>query len=364
MGLAARAALMDSGFRSVVAYPLLVDRTPVGAMMLASYDVGAVGDEESRMLRELVANLSFALQYLHKEDEVRFLSYFDPLTSLAKRSLFCERLVRSLEPRIGRRGTPAVAVLDIEHLSTFNDSFGRHVGDLLLQQVADRLKRHLDSTELLAHFGGGTFGLIMEAAGDEDEAVHWMQEQVVEMFRAPFNVDGRGIPVDVKSGFARYPDNGNDANALVQNAEAALRSAKSTGAKYLPHRMELSSAVVSRMTMEHRLRAAVERQDVVLHYQPKYDVRTREMRGLEALLRWRDPEAGLVMPGVFLSLMESSGLIVPLGDWILRQAASDLRRWHGAEPSFGRVAINISPVQLRRRAFARSPARPGGRVAQ
>ena len=195
MGLAARAVLMDSGFRSVVAYPLLIDRTPVGAMMLTSYDVGAVGDEESRMLRELVANLSFALQYLHKEDEVRFLSYFDPLTGLAKRSLFCERLVRALEPRIGRRGTPAVAVLDIEQLSSINDSFGRHAGDLLLQQVADRLKRHLDSTELLAHFGGGTFGLIMEADGDEDEAVHWMQERVAEVFRGPFIVDGRGMLV-------------------------------------------------------------------------------------------------------------------------------------------------------------------------
>jgi diguanylate cyclase (GGDEF)-like protein/PAS domain S-box-containing protein len=352
MSLAARASLMDSGFRSVVAYPLLVDRTPVGALMLTSYDVGAVGDEESRMLRELVANLSFALQYLHKEDEIRFLSYFDPLTGLAKRGLFCERLVRALEPRIGRRGTPAVAVLDIEQLSTINDSFGRHAGDLLLQQVADRLKRHMDSTELLAHFGGGTFGLLMEAAGDEDEAVHWMQEQVIEIFRAPFNVDGRGIPVDVKCGFARFPDNGHDANALVQNAEGALRSAKSTGEKYLPHRLELSSAVVSRMTMEHRLRGAVERQEFELHYQPKVDVRTGQIRGLEALVRWRDPEAGLVMPGAFLSLIESSGLIVPLGDWILRQAASDLRRWQGSGLSPGRVAVNISPVQLRRRTFA------------
>jgi diguanylate cyclase (GGDEF)-like protein len=352
MSLAARASLMDSGFRSVVAYPLLVDRTPVGALMLTSYDVGAVGDEESRMLRELVANLSFALQYLHKEDEVRFLSYFDPLTGLAKRGLFCERLVRALEPRIGRRGTPAVAVLDIEQLSTINDSFGRHAGDLLLQQVSDRLKRHMHSTDLLAHFGGGTFGLLMEAAGDEDEAVHWMQEQVVEIFRAPFNVDGRGIPVDVKCGFARFPDNGHDANALVQNAEAALRSAKSSGEKYLPHRLELSAAVISRMTMEHRLRNAVDRQEFELHYQPKIDVRTGQVRGLEALVRWRDPEAGLVMPGTFLTLIESSGLIVPLGDWILRQAASDLRRWQGTGLSPGRVAVNISPVQLRRRAFA------------
>jgi diguanylate cyclase (GGDEF)-like protein/PAS domain S-box-containing protein len=352
MPLAARAPLLDSGFRSVVAYPLIVDGTPVGALMLTSFDVGAVGDEESRMLRELVANLSFALQYLHKEDEVRFLSYFDPLTGLAKRGLFCERLVRALEPRIGRRGTPAVAVLDIEHLSSLNDSFGRHAGDLLLQQVADRLKRHMDSTELLAHFGGGTFGLIMEADGDEDEAVHWLQEQVDEVFRAPFTVDGRDIPVDVKCGFARYPDNGHDANALVQNAEAALRSAKSTGEKYLPHRLELSSAVISRMTMEHRLRGAVERQEFELHYQPKIDIRTKQVRGLEALIRWRDPDAGLVMPGVFLPLLESSGLIVSLGDWILRQAASDLRRWQGAGITPGRIAVNISPVQLKRRTFA------------
>ena len=120
--------------------------------MLTSYDVGAVGDEEMRMLRELVANLSFALQYLHKEDEIRFLSYFDPLTGLAKRGLFCERLVRALEPRIGRRGTPAVAVLDIEHLSTINDSFGRHAGDLLLQQVADR-----HETALRFHRTAGAF---------------------------------------------------------------------------------------------------------------------------------------------------------------------------------------------------------------
>jgi EAL domain-containing protein (putative c-di-GMP-specific phosphodiesterase class I) len=106
------------------------------------------------------------------------------------------------------------------------------------------------------------------------------------------------------------------------------------------------------MTMEHRLRGAVERQEFELHYQPKIDVKTGQIRGLEALVRWRDPEAGLVMPGAFLSLMESNGLIVPLGDWILRQAAADLRRWQGAGFSPGRVAVNISPVQLRRRAFA------------
>jgi EAL domain-containing protein (putative c-di-GMP-specific phosphodiesterase class I) len=116
--------------------------------------------------------------------------------------------------------------------------------------------------------------------------------------------------------------------------------------------MELSTAVVSRMTMEHRLRGAVERQEFELHYQPKIDVRSSAIRGVEALVRWRDPEAGLVMPSVFLQLIENSGLIVPLGDWILRQAAADLRRWLAAGLSPGRIAVNISPVQLRRRTFA------------
>ena len=352
MGLAARAVLMDSGSRSVVAYPLLVDRTPVGALMLTSYDVGAVGDEESRMLRELVANLLFALQYLHKEDEVRFLSYFDPLTGLAKRSALLRtpgaRARAAHWPARNTGGGGARHRAVVEHQRFLRPARGRPsaAAGRRSPEAPSRLHR------LLAHFGGGTFGLILEAAGDEDEAVHWMQEQVAEIFRAPFIVDGRGIPVDVKCGFARYPDNGNDANALVQNAEAALRIAKSTGEKYLPHRLELSSAVVSRMTMEHRLRGAVERQEFEIHYQTKIDVRTREIRGLEALVRWRDSEAGLVMPGAFLPLMETSGLIVPLGDWILRQAAADLRRWQGAGHTAIRVAVNISPVQLRRRAFA------------
>ena len=144
----------------------------------------------------------------------------------------------------------------------------------------------------------------------------------------------------------------------------ALRSAKSTGEKYLPHRLELSSAVVSRMTMEHRLRAAVERQEFELHYQTEGRRPHRQIRGLEALVRWRDPEAGLVMPGAFLPLMETSGLIVPLGDWILRQAASDLRRWQGAglvAAPRGRehLARAIAPPRV-----CRSSARPRGRVAQ
>jgi diguanylate cyclase (GGDEF)-like protein len=313
MPLAARAALLDSGFRSVVALPLLVDRTPVGALMLTSYDVGAVADESCACCASWWPIFPLACSTCTRKTRSASCRTSIRLTGLAKRGLFCERVVRALEPRIGRRGTPAVAVLDIEHLSTINDSFGRHAGDLLLQQVADRMKQHFDSTELLAHFGAGTFGVIMEAAGDEDEAVHWMQAQIMDVFRVPFAVDARGIPVDVKCGFARYPGQWHDANALVQNAEAAVAQRQEHRREVPAPSPRLSAAVVSRMTMEHRLRAAIERQDFCAALPAQVRRAHREIRGLEALLRWRDPEAGLVMPGRFLSLMESSGLIVPLG---------------------------------------------------
>lgn len=344
--------LGEGGYRAIVALPLLIDHTAVGVFSLTSYAVGEIGEEELGMLRELAANLSFALQYLNKEDEVRFLSYFDPLTGLAKRTLFCQRLAQMLEPRPNRRGHAAVAVFDIEQLSTINDSFGRHSGDLLLQMVADRMKRLLDSTEALAHLGGGTFGLLLEVEGHEEQVLQRMQEDVAAIVSRPFLLDGRTIPVEVKSGFARYPENGTEAGALVQNAEAALRAAKSAGEKYLHHKREMSSAVVSRLNLEHRLRGALERREFELHYQPQIDISSQRIVGVEALLRWRDPEtAVLVSPVEFLPLLESTGLIVPVGEWVLQQAAEDTQRWRAASLQPVRTAVNISPVQLRRRAF-------------
>ncbi len=350
--LEAQAALLEADFRCAVGIPLLVDKTAVGALVLTSHDAHAVSDEEVQLLREVCANLSFALQYLHKENEVRLLSFFDPLTGLAKRALYCERLMRMLEPRADRRGDPSVVVFDIERLSSINDSFGRHGGDLLLQMVADRAKRHFEDTERLAHISGGTFALTLEREVDDSAATHWIQQYLSELFRSPFSIDGRNIPVTVKLGIASYPANGSDANTLVQNAEAALKEAKAAGEQYMHHRLELRSKVVSRLAMEHRLREAIERQEFELFYQPKIDIQTGSIRGAEALLRWRDPEAGLVSPGEFLPLLESSGMIVSLGEWIQRRVASDVRnlRDRGFAPL--RIAVNISPLQLRRRSFA------------
>jgi diguanylate cyclase (GGDEF)-like protein len=340
-----REALINADIRSLACVPLRVDGTPVGAFLCGTASSG-IGAEELLLLEEVAGTLSFALQYLDKRDEVKFLSYFEPLTGLAKRALFCERLTRLVVQ--GRSPRLAIAVFDIEHLSVINDSLGRHTGDRLLQCVAERLRGHFLETEQLAHLGGGTF-LAMRALPDgaEDESPVLLQD-LARIFDRPFSVDGRDIMVKVKSGLAGYPEDGKEAHELVQNAEAALKEARSSGAPHLHHRIEMNSELARRVAMENRLRAALDAEQFVLHYQPKVTLRTGKIASAEALLRWQDPEQGLVAPGLFLPLLESAGLMGAVGAWVLKRAASDCRRWRRLGLSPIRVAVNISPPELRR----------------
>ncbi|MGH8217139.1 MAG: EAL domain-containing protein [Steroidobacteraceae bacterium] len=341
-----RGAVPNPGSRPVVVLPLFLDKTPVGVLVVAAPDSGALGEEELAMLREVASNLSFALRYLQKDSHVRFLSHFDAQTGLAKRSLFCERVRRQLTQ--GRRDDPrlVIAVIDVEHLSVINDSFGRHTGDLLLQHIADRLRRRFQDTELLAQFGGGTFAAVLEVHGGPNEALDGLRRHLGAVFSDSFEIDERAIPVTVKSGLAIYPDNGRDADALVGNAEAALRNAKAKGERALHYSAEAHSQAMARLALEHKLRVAIEKEQFELHYQPKVNVKTRAIEGVEALIRWRDPEAGLVSPAAFLPLLEATGLIVEVGEWVLRQASADCQRWRrGGLPAI-RVAVNISPLQL------------------
>ncbi len=350
-----REGLIAAGVRSLACLPLRIDGTPVGAFLCGTSATGVIGQEEVPLLEEMLlleevaSNLSFALQYLDKQDAVRFLSYFEPLTGLAKRALFCERLSRLLTR--GSESLPRlmVAVFDIEHLSVINDSFGRHTGDRLLQCVADRLKAHFPDTEQLAHLGGGSFVSVCALpprAEDENRILH---HDFTKVFERPFSVDGHEIVAKIKSGLACFPEDGKESNELVQNAEAALKEAKTSGEKYLHHRMEMNSQLARRVGMEHRLRTALDDGQFVLYYQPKITLRTGKIAGAEALLRWRDPEHGLIAPGEFLPLLESAGLMAATGAWVLRQAASDCRHWRRMGLPPVRVAVNISPPDLRRR---------------
>ncbi|HTC53274.1 MAG TPA: EAL domain-containing protein [Steroidobacteraceae bacterium] len=347
-----RQAMLRAELSVVVGLPLVVDRTPIGALLLAARESDAVSVEELRTLREIAGNLSFALQYLQKDSKVRLLSHFDPRTGLAKRPLFCDRLSRVLADPVNQSARFAVSVIDIERMSLINDSFGRRIGDLLLQHVADRLRSRFRRSERVAHFGGGTFAVFADASSrDGDELLAAMRAHAAALFGRPFVIEQQEIQVTVRSGLALHPNDGRDANALVQHAELALQEARASGARQLNYSAEKHSEMMNRLALEQKLRVALERQQFVLHYQPKVDFQTRQICGAEALLRWQDPQAGLISPGAFLPVLESTGLIVEVGRWVIEQAARDCQAWLQAGLPPVRIAVNISPLQLRQAEF-------------
>jgi diguanylate cyclase (GGDEF)-like protein len=336
--------------QSFACLPLTVDATTIGALMFGAAPGANLSEEELRLLKEVAANLSFALQYLEKQDAVRFLSYFDSLTGLAKRPLFCERLGRALADPDRESPHPPLVVFDVEHMSALNDALGRHVGDRLLQCIADRLKGRIGQSEYVAHLGGATFACLI--AGVDGTDLRQMHGRLADIFSEPFMLEGRQLPISVTCGVAVFPENGGDAATLVQNAEAALKAAKASGEKMLRHRPGMNSALAERLATEHRLRSALGKNQFQLHYQPKVSLATGRVVGVEALLRWMDPVRGMLAPGAFLPILESTGLIVSVGEWALMQAAEDCKRWERLGFPPVRVAVNAAPVQLRRRDFA------------
>jgi diguanylate cyclase (GGDEF)-like protein len=347
--IASRERLLEVGLRSLVALPLIVGGVRVGALALGSRETHVVGDEELSLLQDIAANLSFALRYLQQEGKAQYLTSFDPLTGLAKRALFCQRLDQRLRNRAALESTPTVVAFDVMHLSKVNDSFGRHAGDLLLQVVAKRLKYHVEDDERIGYLGGGTFVLVLPQDGNSAESVTTLLENTV--FGEPFHIEGRVLRTSFRSGIARSPADGKDGNTLAQRAEAALMQAKEAGEQYLHYQIEMHSDIAERLALEHRLRAALDERQFVLHYQPQVSLATGLIEGVEALLRWQDPERGLVFPGQFLPVLESSGMIVTVGEWVLRQAAEDCLRWRRAGLGPLRIAVNVSAQQIRRRSF-------------
>jgi len=344
-----REELIDAGFKSVVALPLSVDGARIGVLSFAARESDVLGDEELLLLQDMIATLSFGLQYRQKEHDAQFLAYFDQLTGLAKRALFCERLDAFLKKREGPEIAPTVVAFDVVHLSNVNDSFGRHVGDLLLQRVADRLKHHLDDDERIGYVGGGTFVLVLPQVETSAESVTSLLDNTV--FRDVFDIEGRAIRASFRTGLARFPVDGEDGGTLVQRAEAALKRAKESGEQYLHYQIQMHSDIAERLALEHKLRIALDEKQFVVHYQPQVNIATGRIECVEALLRWNDPQYGLVAPARFLAVLEASGMIVAVGDWVLQKAVEDCLLWRRLRLSPVRVAVNVSAQQIRRRSF-------------
>jgi diguanylate cyclase (GGDEF)-like protein len=338
------------GWQSIAAFPLLVDDSPVGTLALFSAQRGVFDDAETKILVELVANLCFALQYFEKDDAVHFLAYFDSLTGLAKRHLFCQRLTRQLEADSSAISPLTTFVLDIQKLGAINDSLGRYVGDRLIEKVAARLKTSLKTTESVAYLGGGTFAFVVTGKRGVDDTAEFMQLLSSQLFPQAFKFGDVELRPAIRVGMAFYPEDATTAEALVQNAETALQSARETNEKCVRYQ-RVSQLRSGNIAFEARLASALDQEAFFLHYQPKIDIASGHLIGFEALLRWRDSERGLVPPNVFVPLLERSGAIVEVGEWAMQQAVRDLQAWKAVGCPPTRIAVNVSPHQLRQQSF-------------
>ena len=344
------AVLVAHGYHAFAALPLSVDGTGVGIITLFSSQRGVFERAEVQVLQELTANLSFALQYLEKDAAVQFLSYYDSLTGLAKRSLFCQRLATQLGGEAADAPSSVVVVFDVQQLGAINDSYGRYLGDSLIERIAARL-REAHGNESSAHFGGGTFAVVFRSVGRAGETGRLLQNAAAQLFVEPFRIEGHELRPVVRAGVAVHPHDGATADMLVQNAEAALKAAREDNERYLLYGMIRQRPTSHSLALEARLAGALDRREFLLHYQPKVDLASGAVTGLEALLRWQDAQEGLVLPSLFVPMLERSGAIAEVGEWVLQQALRDLHRWSAAGVPVGRVAVNVSPLQLRRRDF-------------
>jgi diguanylate cyclase (GGDEF)-like protein len=344
-------ALLVRGYKAVAVLPVYIDDTAIGVMTFFSGQSGVFDEPEMRVLAELTANLGFALQYLEKDQAVQFLSYFDSLTGLAKRPLFCQRLAQVLKPKAAAGGTRTVVVFDVQQLGAINDTLGRYVGDRLIENIAARLKQKFADPDCLAYFGGGTFAVTLESMGHESDTGRLLQNAAAQVFVDPFRIDGQELRPAIRSGVAFYPLDANEADMLVQNAEAALKAAREDNEKYMLYGFVRQRPTSRSLALEARLARALEREEFLLHYQPKINIASGKIEGMEALLRWKDSEDGLVPPNLFVPLLERSGAIVDVGEWVILQAVRDIRQWRKEGLPSVRVAVNVSPLQLRRRDF-------------
>ena len=349
-----REAALRRGLRAYAVLPLVFNGTEQGALLLYARGKQVFDEEEMRLLHELAGDIAFALHHLSQKARMDYLAYHDSLTDLPNRSLFIDRLGQAVMAARRDRRFAAAVFLDIERFRMVNETFGRRAGDDLLREVARRLREAARGEDTVARVGADHFAIASGGMDEPAEAISWLLERLDAAFAQPVVIDNVELRVSLKAGVALFPADGDSTEALCANAETALNHAKAAGSRYSFYAPEMNARVAESLALEHRLRRAIEDGRLALHYQPKMDVKTGALAGLEALIRWQDPELGAVPPAKFVGLMEETGMILVAGRWALAQAVRDIRRWQEQGLEVPRTSVNVSAIQLRQKDFVDS----------
>jgi diguanylate cyclase (GGDEF)-like protein/PAS domain S-box-containing protein len=283
------------------------------------------------------------------QELIVFQAFHDPLTGLPNRALLMERLNLCLAKARHSGKLLAVLFMDLDLFKTINDGFGHGAGDSVFQEVARRLTLSVRDGDTVARVGGDEFCVVLPEIGKVEDAAT-VARKLLEMIAQPFVFGGRRIDLTTSIGVSFYPEDGQDAESLLRSADNAMSLAKERGRNnYQLSIRELTEEAVKRLTLQAGLRQAIERNELVLHYQPVLSLTSGRIVEMEALVRWQHPEKGLIMPGAFIDVAEKAGMMVPLGDWVIGKAARQVKTWQGKGFPDMRVAINLSPSQFHER---------------
>jgi diguanylate cyclase (GGDEF)-like protein/PAS domain S-box-containing protein len=334
------------------AFPLRRNHQVVGCLSAYAAERDFFNADLTELLTQLAGEVSFALDLFEREnqrkraeDRIHHLATHDALTGLPNRTLLLDRLAQALRAAQRKRNCVGVLFLDLDHFKTINDSQGHGVGDQLLQAISQRLRGVVRQEDTLARQGGDEFILVLTDLSDP-AAAGWVAKHLLQALHAPFMLDQQILHVAASIGISIYPLDATDPPTLIRFADSAMYQAKADGrAGYAFFTAELNARVSELFTLSNELRQALERDEFVLHYQPQIELATGRPVGVEALIRWQHPQRGLIPPGRFISVAEETGLIGPIGEWTLRAACAQGRRWQEAGLPPLSVAVNLSAKQ-------------------
>ncbi|MDO8989027.1 MAG: EAL domain-containing protein [Sideroxyarcus sp.] len=349
-----REAALKRGYQSSAALPLVSNKHVLGALALYSAESDAFSTEEVKLLTELANDLAYGIQTLRArveheaaQSQLEFLANHDTLTRLPNRLLLQDRFEQAIA--IARRDHSKVAVLflDLDNFKQVNDTLGHEQGDRLLVGVVERLQRCIREADTISRQGGDEFVILLTDIGDLC-TVEAIAQNIIEGFADSFEIGGNILTASFSIGISIYPDDGNDFSSLLKHADTALYQAKDAGRNtYRFFSQQMNIDELEHMHLQGELRNAIRKQEFLLHYQPQIDVNSGRIVGAEALVRWQHPERGLLPPGKFIPLAERSGLIIPLGEWILNEACRQAQVW-SQRTSPLTVAVNLSALQFKR----------------
>ena len=351
-----REEAIKRGYQSSIALPLVVNKRLLGAYTIYSSEPYAFIPEEVELLEELAGDLAYGIETLRiriehesARKEIEFLAHHDPLTGLPNRLLLRDRFDQAVAFSHRKHTDIAVLYLDLDNFKQINDSLGHAVGDQLLVRAVDRLSWCIRETDTISRQGGDEFVILLTNINDSG-SVEAIAQSIIEAFVEPFDVAGQVLNASFSVGISLFPNDSKEFDTLIKQADTALYQAKDAGRNtYRFFSEQMNVDALSHMQLQGQLHDAVNKREFFLSYQPQIDCISGRIIGAEALLRWQHPELGLVMPDQFIPLAERTGLIIPIGEWVLKEACRQIHEWQETCSMQSMViAVNLSALQFKR----------------